>query len=531
MTRRSVPLAAFAAIAVLACSTPSAPPPAAPAPAPAAGVATINSADLKRDLYAFADDSMLGRDAETGDAVRAARWIAAHAEAAGLEPAGDSGGYLQRVPLVREFLGRSSQVTVTTRTGTLPMAIGPQLLPVLSLGENTPLPRLVAEGDVVFAGYGVQDGTGKDYLANQSVAGKVVVFVMGAPPSLDSAARVAMERAHPLAERIAMMVERGPAAVVAVVSGRAAALMPAVAADLRDSAVHLGDGMGAAQRGLPMVLLCDVRAANLLLPVGWPGKDAKPGAVAARHLSANVDLIRREVPGYNVVALRRGADSALRGTYVAFGAHLDHIGIQRPENGDSIANGADDDGSGTVALLAIARAAVTQKAPAPRRSMLFVWHTGEELGLYGSEWFTSHPTVPLDSIVAQLNADMIGRNGPDSLYIVGPVAAPHRQSYTLGLIVDQVNASLPRPFTINREWDSPTHPEQIYYRSDHYNYARNGIPVVFFTSGLHADYHKVTDSPDKIDYAKLARVAAFIYDVGLAVSERPSRLLTPAAGN
>ena len=239
-------------------------------------------------------------------------------------------------------------------------------------------------------------------------------------------------------------------------------------------------------------------------------------------MSAHIDYRFTMVPAFNVVGIRRGADAALRGTYVAFGAHLDHIGIQRPEHGDSIANGADDDGSGSVALLAIARAAVVQRPP-PRRSMLFVWHTGEELGLFGSEWFTTHPAVPLDSIVAQLNADMIGRNAPDSLYLVGPRAAPNKQGLVLGQIVDSVNKSLARPFIINREWDSPTHPEQIYYRSDHYNYARNGIPVVFFTSGLHADYHQVGDEPSKIDFAKLSRVAAFIFDVGLAVADRDTR--------
>src|SRR5664279_5072473 len=158
---------------------------------------------------------------------------------------------------------------------------------------------------------------------------------------------------------------------------------------------------------------------------------------------------------------RRGGDAALRGTYVAFGAHLDHIGIQPPEDGDSIANGADDDGTGSVALLAIARAAVAQRPP-PRRSMLFVWHTGEELGLFGSEWFTSHPTVPIDSIVAQLNADMIGRNSRNSLYLVGPYAAPNHQSAVLGAIADSVNRSLKDPFTIDREWDSPTHPCLLY---------------------------------------------------------------------
>jgi Zn-dependent M28 family amino/carboxypeptidase len=161
--------------------------------------------------------------------------------------------------------------------------------------------------------------------------------------------------------------------------------------------------------------------------------------------------------------------------------------------------------------------------------VLFVWHTGEEQGLFGSARFVEHPTVPLDSVVAQLNADMIGRNGPDSLYVVGPAAAPKNQSRRLGAIVDSVNAAAPRPFAFNREWDTPTHPEQIYYRSDHYNYARKGVPIVFFTSGLHPDYHKVSDEPDKIDYDKLARVSRLLYDVGAAVANSADRPLGAAA--
>lgn len=180
-----------------------------------------------------------------------------------------------------------------------------------------------------------------------------------------------------------------------------------------------------------------------------------------------------------------------------------------------------------MALLAIARAAA--RAPAhPRRSLLFVWHTAEELGLYGSLWFTEHPTVPLDSVVAMLDADMIGRNAPDSLYLVGPAAAPGGRSRLLGAIVDSVNAASPRPFAIDRRWDSLTDPEQMYFRSDHYNYAAHGVPIVFFTSGLHADYHQVTDEPSRIDYAKLARVTRLIWASGVAVANRVTRPIARA---
>jgi Zn-dependent M28 family amino/carboxypeptidase len=155
--------------------------------------------------------------------------------------------------------------------------------------------------------------------------------------------------------------------------------------------------------------------------------------------------------------------------------------------------------------------------------VLFVWHIGEEKGLLGSSWFTDHPTVPIDSIVAQINADMVGRNADSLLYVVGPVAAPNNQSKRLGAILDSVNASLTPPFAINREMDNPNHPEHIYERSDHYSYAKKGIPIVFLTSGLHDDYHKVSDDPRKIEYAKLARVTRLMVELGRAVANSPSR--------
>jgi Zn-dependent M28 family amino/carboxypeptidase len=163
------------------------------------------------------------------------------------------------------------------------------------------------------------------------------------------------------------------------------------------------------------------------------------------------------------------------------------------------------------------------QGPRPRRSALFVWHIGEEKGLFGSEAFTDKPTVPLDSIVAQLNADMIGRNETDSLHIVGPGAAPNGQSSVVGSVVDSVNAAGPKPFIFNREWDTTTHPERIYFRSDHFNYARKGIPIVFFTSGLHDQYHKPTDEASLINYDKLVKVGELMYRAGVALGNRTTR--------
>lgn len=278
----------------------------------------------------------------------------------------------------------------------------------------------------------------------------------------------------------------------------------------------------------------------------------------------------------NVIAILRGSDPVLRDEYVAIGAHNDHVGVRamavdhdslkafnteltrqgapiwdrttrarrdslrsmiminmdslrriRPGRRDSISNGADDDGSGTVTVLEIAEALAS--APVnPKRSILFVWHTGEEKGLLGSKWFMDHPTVPREKIVAQLNMDMVGRGGaadiagggPDYLQLVGS----RRVSSELGDVVEQINAASARPFKFDYQFDANGHPERIYCRSDHYNYARYGIPITFFTTGLHPDYHQVTDEPQYIDYQHMARIASFVKDIAVKVANLDHRL-------
>ncbi len=478
----------------------------------------ITTVELQRDLYAFAADSMRGRAAVTADARHAAEFIARRLAALGVQPAGDS-GYFQRVPLARTGIATATFTVVKGADSTrIPLS---EMVPLPSFGPGAPLPRLDAAGEVVFAGYAMADPTKQrdDYAKLGDVAGKVVVVVQGAPADADSATRARLTGEQSFALRVRGALERKAEAVIVVLQdGALAAQFPQLVAEVREGQTTMGPAPALPEqpRQLPMVLLTTPAGAAPLLPAGWPGAAAGARDTTLRF-RAHVEMSPPTIYSYNVVGVIKGSDPALAPEYVALGAHLDHIGIETPVNGDSISNGADDDGSGSVTLLAIARA-LTQGPVKPKRSVLFVWHTAEELGLFGSQWFTTHPTVPLDSVVAQINADMIGRNAPDSLYIVGPAAAPNGQSAALGAVIDSVNASLPRPFLWNREWDSPTHPEQIYYRSDHYNYARHGIPIVFLTSGLHEDYHEVSDSPDKIDYDKLARVADLLYRSTLAVA-------------
>ncbi|HWJ24683.1 MAG TPA: M28 family peptidase, partial [Gemmatimonadaceae bacterium] len=214
-----------------------------------------------------------------------------------------------------------------------------------------------------------------------------------------------------------------------------------------------------------------------------------------------------------------GTDAALRDQYVLYSGHQDHDGVRFAVNGDSIWNGADDNASVSVGLLAIGRALVRQPT---RRSALFVWHGAEERGLLGSRWFVAHPTVPRSAIVAVLNADMIGRNNPDSAAILG-VQPPHRNSVALARAALDANARVTK-FALDTTWDRPTHPEGWYFRSDHLPYARAGIPSLMFTTLLHPDYHTPRDEASRIDVAKLTRMARWMYATGWEVGNADERV-------
>jgi Zn-dependent M28 family amino/carboxypeptidase len=207
------------------------------------------------------------------------------------------------------------------------------------------------------------------------------------------------------------------------------------------------------------------------------------------------------------------------------GALLDSLRAAHPPREDSIYNGADDDGSGTALLVELAR--VLAAGPQPRRSILFVSHAAEEIGLKGSEYFTENPTVPRDSIVAELDMDMVGRGGARDLPGGGPgyleLVGTRRLSTEFGDLIDSVGRHEPVPFRFDYEYDTPGNPLQYYCRADHYSYARYGIPSASLSTGEHLDYHQVTDEPQYLDYHQLARVTALVRDVALAVANLDHR--------
>jgi hypothetical protein len=300
--------------------------------------------------------------------------------------------------------------------------------------------------------------------------------------------------------------ERGAAAIIIVVPETEADQWNRVAMPFTRGSYAL-DPDGTAEprspvRGVPMLY---VKASA----VGSPAALAPDARVDAAIFTESFSY-----PSVNIVAKVPGRDTTLAGQYVLFSAHQDRDGERYPVEGDAIWNGADDNATTSVALLAIGRAFVA--APG-RRSALFVWHGAEERGLMGSRWYVKHPTVALPSIVAVLNGDMMGRNDPKVAALLGALP-PHRNSPELVAMAHAANSAVSQ-FEIDSSWDMPEHREGWYYRSDHLPYARMGIPALFFSTLLHDDYHTPFDNPDRIDVGKLTKMTKWMYATGRSVAE------------
>ena len=516
--------------------------------APAATSAAIAAGDLKTRLFAFAADSMQGRKSGTPGNVRATDYLAREAERIGLEPTGENGSFFQTVPLVDRVLDLSSALTVDGTT----LEAWDDMIPRDQGKGARPLDGVRA----IYAG--IWADKEDRMISPEQAAGKLVVVTF--PPTAGGTPTSTVNRAVTTAR-------------FATAAGIAVATLDDVSRteqlDLESSGAALG-GAGTAA-GMPAFLYVTSRAATALLGANPSG--LQPGALG-KTVSGDVRFTDRpaSAPARNVVALLRGSDPALRGQIVAIGAHNDHVGmspvaldhdsvraynrVMRPEGAndpvgvpnaeqlarirhildslrtvhppraDSIFNGADDDGSGSVGVLEIAESLAA--GPRPKRSVLFVWHTAEELGLLGSDWFTRYPTVPRDSIVAQLNIDMIGRGEPDDVSGGGPgylqMIGSQRLSTELGELVERINRELTPSFRFDYSYDADGNPANYYCRSDHYMYARFGIPIAFFSSGSHRDYHQLTDEPQYIDYDKMAHVSRLVTRTALEIANADHRI-------
>lgn len=450
----------------------------------------IREGDIKRDLFALAGDHFRGREGGSLDELKASVWIAEQLRAMGLQPAGDDGTFFQFFHIQR------TRITETSR-----LSIGSHQL---THGQDAFLlaPAIASvDAPLVFVGTGTPNE-----LASVDIRGKAVAlqFSGTGPPEL-SYRRFLFGTMN---RRAAELIKAGAVAVVWVSDAPAQSYFERWTTGLERGRYDLPGGP-------------NTRVFSQA-PTVWLGADAlgwikQPG----QQFTNVVNVESFNYPSVNIVAKVPGTDPALRSEHVLFSTHQDHDGVRRAVAGDSIWNGADDNASGCVATMALARAFAQKPA---KRSALFVFHGAEERGLLGSRYYVAQPTVPRESIVAVLNAEMIGRNAPDSACILGQ-QPPHRNSADLvnAALAANANAMAGARFKLDTLWDKPDHPEGWYFRSDHLPYARANIPAIAFTSLLHADYHTPKDEPDRIDTGKVTNITRWMYLTGWDVANRPQR--------
>ncbi len=516
---------------------------AVPAQNRKAGNSIVQAEDLQKWLTYLASDELEGRATFSEGLGLAAAYLAEQLRAVGVKPGGDNGSYFQRVRVLGVKSTNRSTLTVAVNGQTRTFKDGDGI----TFPKNVGGKRSFTVEQLEFLGYGLDAPLAKhnDY-AGKDVKGKAVVYLGGnGPAGLGQQYRRAIGgRARYATDQRQALASIGPAGGGGF-GGR-------------------GGGGAGGNRGVEQGDFTTVQRLDSPLPPNVTAQDAffeflfsnaevkyaelkekaakqEPlpsftlkGVTLSFNLDADYQVVRTQLTR-NVVGVLEGTDPQLKDTYVTFGAHYDHVGYAEGEvvNGarqgavgrvkqgaaeDRIWNGADDDGSGSVTLLGVAKAFAS--GPKPKRSLMFLWYAGEERGLWGSRYYADYSSVPLDKIVANLNMDMVGRNRDDkaeeanSVYLVGS----DRISTELHNISIDANAGLAKPLKLDYEMNDPTDVEQVYYRSDHYSYAAKGIPIIFFTTGLHPDYHVNTDSVEKINFEKMARVGQLVYETGRRVA-------------
>jgi hypothetical protein len=505
------------------------------------GVTGITAAQLRDYLTFIASDDLEGRDTPSRGLDITARFLATELARAGAEPGGDNGTFFQTIALTNR---RVDAAKTTASMNGRAYRYGTDFLAGAGgagRGAGALTPGMAA-GPMVYVGHGyVVKAKNLDAYKGLDVTGKILIAQSGLPSGVsrqdvrgtssewDSPVTYAAKHGAkgvifiPTFETLAgwdgareRAAERGSTTMDAPASGSTAGSVPAITASAEMLQAIFEDEKLAAREIF--------RRAQANEPADAFALDA------SKQMTFTVEATARAVNTQNVVAIVRGSDPVLKDEYVALGAHYDHVGLGTGD-GDIIFNGADDDGSGTTAILTIAET-LAKLTPRPKRSFVFVWHAGEEHGLWGSKYFTDHPTVPMDHIVAQLNIDMIGRSrpanekagvntdltGPDETYVIGS----KMMSSTLADVSEHVNASFLK-LKFNYKYDDPSDPNRFFFRSDHYNYARKGVPIIFYFSGVHADYHRVSDSVDKIDFEKMEKITRTVYATALTLADTPAR--------
>lgn len=491
----------------------------------------ITASQISSYLHFVASDAMGGRDTPSQGLDITAEFIRMNLEKWGFKPAGDNGTFFQKIALARE-------------------SINPDKTKLEIVGKNYVMSddffRMsgtgTASGPLVFGSNGwMVKAKGVDSFKGVDVKGKIVV-IAGNGFSMRSITPMPAgvteddlkgEKGVDWADPMTHAQNAGAAGVIVIAPQQLQTNWGQLRNFLGRGSTYpekLREG-GTTGPTIPVMLVS--QAVGDAIFAGESGSKDSAAAFAINK-AANLSAASKKETLWtqNVVALWEGSDPVLKSEMVAIGAHYDHVGTNPNARGDDkIWNGADDDGSGTVAVLSIAEALAKAKTR-PKRSVLFVWHCGEEKGLWGSEYFNKFPTVDIKKVIAQLNIDMIGRSkkpgdtnpknkelsGENEIYVIGK----DMMSSAFGAVVDAANSGYIK-LAYDTRYDDPKDPNRFFFRSDHFNYAQNGIPVAFWFDGVHEDYHQPGDTADKIDYQKMEKVTRTIFLTLLELTELKSR--------
>lgn len=500
---------------------------------------------LYQHLSILASDEMEGRNTGSVGIDKAAEYLAAEYAKLGLKAPGENGTYFQTVP----FMGTKVQYLnfgLSKRTNN---GIAPYNAPAPLNDTNLMFTRMQGGkggmvGDIIFGGFGATDTTyGVDPFGDMNIAGHWVLIFQDLPKVVDGDTLLGT-RVSNQSRLLDLIVRREAAGVILVDSEPTLPFETYVEAFRKQ--IETPGNIRFADRPAPNTLagaylrVHPELAAHLLGVDGMAGLNALKAEVTAdmRAFKANfldfsltmsIEENQVEVPSRNVLAFLEGSDPVLKDEIVVLSSHYDHVGISLPDaNGDYINNGADDDGSGTVGVLAVATAfaEAAKQGMRPKRSILFLNVTAEEKGLLGSRYYSDNPVFPIERHIANINMDMIGRDATEhvengienGVYIIGASLI----SSTLDSLMTVSNAkthNLHLDMSLNNVRD----PQQIYRRSDHWNFGRLGIPFVFYFTGIHEDYHRPSDEVDKVNFEKYTKITQLIYQNTLEIANSPER--------
>lgn len=485
------------------------------------GYQSINANDLSARLHFIASPDLEGRETTTRGQKIAARYIASEFQRLGLKPIGDSGTYFQRFNVEATKISDKSTLTVTTKKGTSTFAIGKDFYSTSAQDAPVTAP-------VIFVGY-------MDAKVDSSLTkGKIVLALPGRKEdardtSVSPRTRLGLIRQFPGSlARIVIAEESGSLSL----EGQATRFESSMKRGLM-SVVGAPARPGRPAGGFPPLVSPSIAAAILqetgktlsqLRLSAYQDSSFQPITMSQTTVTIDIKDSKEVRTTENVVGFLEGSDPKLKDEVVTFTGHYDHLGIT-PEG--VVFPGADDDGSGTVTVLQLAQAFTTNPVK-PKRSVLFMTVVGEEKGLWGSEWYVNHPILPLEKTVADLNTDMIGRTdkkyddlkSSNYVYVIGSDKISTQLDSILK-VSNKETENLVLDYTFNDDKD----PNQFYRRSDHYNFAKHGVPIVFFFTGVHADYHRPTDTVDKILFDRMVRIVRVIYTTGWKVANMKNRLV------